>query len=263
MNEKIIVYSFKNNIFFVSNYIDILKLRNEFRIQGVLLENFFPFLEKNLILSLTIEEIFIGIEFGFLKLEKILFKSYIFQVFSFLKFNLKNLKKKYVNKNKIKFDFLGNFSIKKWRENYLIIFSKLKFNKKKICNISKKIIPNLNFVSIKSKNYCKIFLKQIISRFKLNNFINYIIFRDLWERGFNLNCGFKFGANYLIYAGNIEFFHACISVFIINSFSFFSAIDIISFGRVGNCTKKRNLIAILSRNLFAFYFSIKWINLLP
>ena len=94
MNEKIIVYSFKNNIFLLSNYINILKLRNEFRIQGVLLENFFPFLEKKLILSLNIKEIIIGIEFGFLKLEKILFKSNTFPFFGFLKFNLKNLKKK-------------------------------------------------------------------------------------------------------------------------------------------------------------------------
>jgi tRNA-intron lyase len=155
-------------------------------------------------------------------------------------------------------------SIKRWREFFFITVKNVKWVKnKKNFKIDKNMLSNFSHLKIKKKSFFKFTFRKIFNNLKLINFTDFLVFRDLWERGFYIYCGVKFGANYIIYSGNIELFHSCVSILILKPFIFFSATDMISFGRVGNSTKKRNLIGSISTNLFTTYFNLKWNNLLP
>jgi tRNA-intron lyase len=103
----------------------------------------------------------------------------------------------------------------------------------------------------------------LITKIKSKNLFKYKIFRDLWQRGLIVTCGIKFGATYLIYAGEISIVHASSSVILMEPTDYIYPHEIISFGRVGTTTKKRCLLANISSNLLIVYIGLKWNNDLP
>mmetsp|Transcript_15697 Transcript_15697/g.39469 ORF Transcript_15697/g.39469 Transcript_15697/m.39469 type:complete len:261 (-) Transcript_15697:774-1556(-) len=260
MEKKISVFHIERSLFWISNPLDILNLRSKFRIQGFLIYSV-TFLHKNqLFLKLDLEEILLGIEFGFLRLKKFSTQSQKVNLFSLKNFFSKNNFFTKTPKNYHSF-----FFIKQWRENLYVIFKNLKKNRK---DKEKNFSISKNYFYAK-KNcldghpFAKFDLEILLKKFNISKFIDFLIFRDLWQRGFILTCGIKFGSTYTAYAGNISFFHSCTSVFSLNYFNNIFSIDLISFGRVGTSTKKRTIFAFLSKKLFVSYFGIKWLRDLP
>ncbi|AFP65272.1 putative tetrameric tRNA splicing endonuclease (nucleomorph) [Chroomonas mesostigmatica CCMP1168] len=249
-----------NGIFLLQNNLDILMLRNEYRIQGSLFLFSSFFLKNKLFLIFFLEEILTGIELGFISLRKINFKKKTDNKFLLTKFFSKKIKlKKKINS---RIESVSNFSIRNWRENFFIVTSITKCHENEK-NYEKKFF---SFSNISTLNPCrkkKLRLPFLIKNFQSIKFTDYIVFRDLWVRGFVITCGLKFGATFIVYAGNIEYFHASLSVFSVKPFCVLFSIDFISFGRVGTCTKKRTLIAFLTKNIFINYCGIKWINSIP
>lgn len=245
------VFSFGKLFFWVTNYSDILYLKNKYRFEGNLINISDYFKEKNFILELNYQEIFLGIELGFLKLKRINFKA---------KKDFLNILKKFSppeTSNSRSVDHSKtdrkNFFVKRWREVLVVLKDCIKKKNKSFFSNSKK-----KFILKK-----KINLKSFLPALTNLKFENILIFRDLWQKGFIINNGIKFGSLYTVYSGNIKFFHSYASVISLNCFSWFYPIDLISLGRVGTSTKKRTLIVFLSEQFFLKYFTIKWLNDLP
>ena len=118
------VFSFRKNFFWVFNPIDIINLKNVFRLEGKVLYDFNFFQKPMLALELYPEEVYVGIEFGFLRIrihdsnlfptKTEILKNFFSSQFSDKKFSLN-------------YKLIGkNFFIKKWRETMLIIFRSMK-----------------------------------------------------------------------------------------------------------------------------------------
>lgn len=91
----------------------------------------------------------------------------------------------------------------------------------------------------------------------------YLVFRDLWRRGFFLSNGQKFGADFLAYAHDPSLVHAGICVVVKEKHDAMTARDIVSLGRLGVATKKHATIAFVERGEAVRYQSIHWVESLP
>mmetsp|Transcript_2159 Transcript_2159/g.5022 ORF Transcript_2159/g.5022 Transcript_2159/m.5022 type:complete len:212 (+) Transcript_2159:1-636(+) len=211
-------------------------------------------------MQLNLEEILLGLEFGFLRLKKIFPQPNLGNFFSFSKFFSNNKIIEKTNKNGKSF-----FLIRKWRENLYVIFQNLKKkkNEKRKNFLFSKNYSHKNKRFLTKRKVEKYDLNFFLNKFTTSKFIDFLIFRDLWQRGFVITSGIKFGSTFTAYAGNLNFFHSCTSVFSLKYFPSSFSIDLISFGRVGTSTKKRTIFAFLSKKLFVNYFGIKWLKDLP
>ena len=93
----------------------------------------------------------------------------------------------------------------------------------------------------------------------------FVVFRDLWRRGFYLTNGNKFGADFLAYAHDPCLFHAGLCIIVLEARTVLHPRDMISLGRLGVATKKRAVLAHVSdaqRERVA-YHGIAWCEQLP
>mmetsp|Transcript_4091 Transcript_4091/g.8370 ORF Transcript_4091/g.8370 Transcript_4091/m.8370 type:complete len:265 (+) Transcript_4091:43-837(+) len=264
MFGKITVWRTSWNIFFTSSINDILILRNNFRIQGILVQEQILNLENFFFLILNSEEIFLGIEGGFLKIRPFFLCPETLLKTPFLRFkNKKNFYKSIlISFSKQKKN--QNFVIK-WRENKTLLL-KLKFSdKKNKTNLSRKSLIFLKnkFFNSFWKNFISFDLKTLFCSLKLVEYNFYLIYRDLWGRGFTLSNGLKFGASFLVYTNNVGMVHSFLSVLIFPYAMIFCPKNFISFGRLGTITKKSTLVPLLSYNGFIYYLNFKWHKELP
>lgn len=93
----------------------------------------------------------------------------------------------------------------------------------------------------------------------------FLVFRDLWRRGFYLTSGHKFGADFLAYAHDPCLFHAGLCVIVLNKNDILRPRDIISAGRLGVATKKRATLACVEdiEQGIVSYRGIAWCEALP
>ena len=143
-----------------------------------------------------------------------------------------------------------------------------------ICKFKKRIkLKKNNFYHVKPfkiysyKKKINFFYKNLqdfLKGFSENDFFKYSVYKNLWQRGFNLSCGIKFGCSFLAYAGNITDVHSYLSVLLIpfNSF-FFNPKLIIAFGRIGTITKKFNILVYFDEIFLVRYCSLRWNSYLP
>ncbi len=94
-----------------------------------------------------------------------------------------------------------------------------------------------------------------------------IVFADLYDKGYAMSCGAKFGADYLAYAGDAALFHASLAVIVMNLGERMSMYDVIALGRLGDSTKKRTALAYVegdSRSKYEVrYVGVQWEETLP
>jgi tRNA-splicing endonuclease subunit Sen34 len=83
--------------------------------------------------------------------------------------------------------------------------------------------------------------------FTITSHLNYkyVIFKDLWTRGYYLTPGAKFGGDYLVYCGHPSLYHStyillCLTV---NDFRNMKTRQLIHFGRMSTSVKKTFLLA--------------------
>ncbi|OWZ23113.1 TRNA-intron endonuclease [Phytophthora megakarya] len=69
------------------------------------------------------------------------------------------------------------------------------------------------------------------------------IFRDLWERGYIVTFGSKFGADFLLYKDDPKHSHAVAQVVVRGYEEEFARVDVVSFCRVAKMVKKRLMFA--------------------
>uniref|UniRef100_A0AAR5PXN1 tRNA-splicing endonuclease subunit Sen34 n=1 Tax=Dendroctonus ponderosae TaxID=77166 RepID=A0AAR5PXN1_DENPD len=86
-----------------------------------------------------------------------------------------------------------------------------------------------------------------------------VIFKDLWQRGYYITSGEKFGGHFLVYFGDPVTYHAIFIVKCVDSETTFSPTELISFGRLGVSVRKRAVLASI-KNGKASYMTINWID---
>jgi tRNA-splicing endonuclease subunit Sen34 len=72
--------------------------------------------------------------------------------------------------------------------------------------------------------------------------IRYKIFKSLWEKGFYISKGSKFGGDFLLYPGDPSRFHSNYVVTVARPNQTFSPLDAISMGRLGTTVKKTHAV---------------------
>jgi len=86
------------------------------------------------------------------------------------------------------------------------------------------------------------------------------VFRDLWERGYFLGSGLKFGGEFLVYPGDPLRYHSHFVASVIESPSTaIRPMEIVAHGRLGTATKKAHLLCGWDEHAQEVtYFSIEW-----
>ena len=92
---------------------------------------------------------------------------------------------------------------------------------------------------------------------------SYAVYSDLWEKGYYLTSGGKFGCDYLAYPGEPTKYHSSYLVLVVQSSEHFPPQMLLSYGRLGSGVKKTVLLAIVDEqnNFSVRYQSISWANL--
>ncbi|XP_022203228.1 tRNA-splicing endonuclease subunit Sen34 [Nilaparvata lugens] len=88
--------------------------------------------------------------------------------------------------------------------------------------------------------------------------LKYAVFKDLWNKGYYITSGQKFGGDYLVYPGDPVKFHSQFIVVCRGMKSGIAALDLIALGRLGNTTRKTSVIATVDQNSTVIYNSISW-----
>uniref|UniRef100_A0A8D0B667 tRNA-splicing endonuclease subunit Sen34 n=1 Tax=Salvator merianae TaxID=96440 RepID=A0A8D0B667_SALMN len=91
--------------------------------------------------------------------------------------------------------------------------------------------------------------------------IRYCIFRNLWERGYYITSGSKFGGDFLVYPGDPMRFHAHYIALCLSKDAPLSLCDVISAGRLGTNVKKTVLLCSADQEGTAVYTSLQWSGL--
>ncbi|KAJ6653296.1 hypothetical protein lerEdw1_009385 [Lerista edwardsae] len=86
----------------------------------------------------------------------------------------------------------------------------------------------------------------------------YCIFKSLWEQGYYVTSGGKFGGDFLVYPGDPMRFHAHYVAICTSKEEPFSLCDIISAGRLGTNVKKTVLLCSVDQDGTAVFTSLQW-----
>jgi tRNA-splicing endonuclease subunit Sen34 len=73
--------------------------------------------------------------------------------------------------------------------------------------------------------------------------LKYHVYRSLWRRGYFLTSGEKFGGDYLAYPGDPMRYHSHYIVSVRGADSSFTAMDLVTMGRLATNTKKTFVLA--------------------
>ncbi|XP_073427247.1 tRNA-splicing endonuclease subunit Sen34 isoform X2 [Dendrobates tinctorius] len=89
----------------------------------------------------------------------------------------------------------------------------------------------------------------------------YKVFRDLWQKGYYLTSGGKFGGDFLVYPGDPMRFHAHFIAICFPEDQDIALSDIITAGRLGTNVKKTVLLCSTNREGRVSYTSLQWSGL--
>ncbi|KAI5122980.1 hypothetical protein M0805_006858 [Coniferiporia weirii] len=86
------------------------------------------------------------------------------------------------------------------------------------------------------------------------------VFRALWEKGYYMGCGIKFGGEFLVYPGDPLRYHSHFVASVLESSSAaLRPMEIVAHGRLGTATKKAHLLCAWNEETQeADIFSIEW-----
>ncbi|XP_015269919.1 PREDICTED: tRNA-splicing endonuclease subunit Sen34 [Gekko japonicus] len=88
--------------------------------------------------------------------------------------------------------------------------------------------------------------------------MRYHVFQNLWERGYYITSGSKFGGDFLVYPGDPMRFHAHYIALCVPQDAPLSLCDIISVGRLGTNVKKTVLLCSVDQDGTVAYTSLQW-----
>lgn len=84
------------------------------------------------------------------------------------------------------------------------------------------------------------------------------VFSDLWQKGYFITNGNKFGGDYLVYPGDPLRFHSHFIVKILPCGERLTGLDLVSVGRLGSTVKKTSVLASVDLSGKVIYTSVQW-----
>eukprot|EP00112_Aurelia_sp_Birch-Aquarium-sp1_P014300 Seg308.3 transcript_id=Seg308.3/GoldUCD/mRNA.D3Y31 product="tRNA-splicing endonuclease subunit Sen34" protein_id=Seg308.3/GoldUCD/D3Y31 len=89
---------------------------------------------------------------------------------------------------------------------------------------------------------------------------NYAVYKDLWEKGYFITTGEKFGCDFLVYPGDPSRYHSYFTVIVIPSTRKITSMELLAYGRLGSGVKKSVVLATVNgtSNHSVKYQSISW-----
>ncbi|XP_018566124.1 tRNA-splicing endonuclease subunit Sen34 [Anoplophora glabripennis] len=94
---------------------------------------------------------------------------------------------------------------------------------------------------------------------KLTTELKCAVYRDLWEKGYYITQGDKFGGDFLVYFGDPVCHHAIFIVRCVKPEERITPAEIVAFGRLGTSVKKRAVLASVVDDTVS-YVTINWID---
>lgn len=88
--------------------------------------------------------------------------------------------------------------------------------------------------------------------------LRYDVFRDLWEQGYYLTSGSKFGGDFLVYPGDPSRFHSFYIAICMKHKQELSALDLVSMGRLGSNVRKTVVMCSKDDEEKLCYTSLQW-----
>ncbi|KAH9494472.1 tRNA-splicing endonuclease subunit Sen34 [Bulinus truncatus] len=88
--------------------------------------------------------------------------------------------------------------------------------------------------------------------------IRYLVFRDLWRKGFFMTSGSKFGGDFLVYPGDPARYHSHYIAICKDQYDEIPSLEIVSLGRLASNVRKTALLCSVDRNRKVLYTSVKW-----
>ncbi|GBB86151.1 hypothetical protein RclHR1_01260022 [Rhizophagus clarus] len=93
----------------------------------------------------------------------------------------------------------------------------------------------------------------------LKDIQKYKIYCDLWNKGYYITSGIKFGGDYLLYPGDPLRYHSHFIATVLDTDKTISPMDIITFGRLGTSVKKSYMLCSWNQQEDkAIYFCLEW-----
>jgi len=87
----------------------------------------------------------------------------------------------------------------------------------------------------------------------------YKVYCDLWNKGYYITSGIKFGGDYLLYPGDPLRYHSHFIATVLDIDKTISPMDIITFGRLGTTVKKSYMLCSWNQQQDkAVYFCLEW-----
>lgn len=87
------------------------------------------------------------------------------------------------------------------------------------------------------------------------------VFKDLWEKGYYITAGEKFGGDFLLYLGDPIAYHAAYIVRCVeNPNAKLSPSELVAFGRLGTSVKKKAVFASMDDNEVVSYLAVNWMD---
>ncbi|XP_033727820.1 tRNA-splicing endonuclease subunit Sen34-like isoform X2 [Pecten maximus] len=84
------------------------------------------------------------------------------------------------------------------------------------------------------------------------------VFQDLWEKGYFLTSGAKFGGDFLVYPGDPGKFHSHYVAICLEHQKSLTPLDLVAMGRLGSNVKKTVVLCSLDQEACIQYTSLQW-----
>lgn len=88
--------------------------------------------------------------------------------------------------------------------------------------------------------------------------LRYRVFKELWEQGFYLTSGSKFGGDFLVYPGDPSRFHSFYIALCVKHSQQMSALDVVTKGRLGSNVKKTVVLCSEKEDGKICFMSLQW-----
>jgi len=93
-------------------------------------------------------------------------------------------------------------------------------------------------------------------------FEEYLVYKDLRDRGYIVRSGLKFGADFALYERGPGYEHAPYLVTVMNESGSIDPIEIVSAGRVSHSVRKKFIVALVdNKNNIVRYIMFKWVKI--
>eukprot|EP01120_Amphizonella_sp_Union-15-10_P011901 TRINITY_DN5176_c0_g1_i1.p1 TRINITY_DN5176_c0_g1~~TRINITY_DN5176_c0_g1_i1.p1 ORF type:complete len:155 (+),score=33.39 TRINITY_DN5176_c0_g1_i1:425-889(+) len=89
--------------------------------------------------------------------------------------------------------------------------------------------------------------------------LKFMVFSDLWNKGFYVLSGSKFGGDYVLYPGDPDKYHSQLIVFVVSWEKYLiSVLDIVGKERLANSVGKATVLATVDPLEGVKYLTFKW-----